>query len=482
MRFQTNSSEWIGEVKSYLTDSTKKLGEIKRCLKSVDFSKISYEDMFRLSKLFDPTAEITGEAFKRQLDLYFALLESKSMPMQIPVFSEYIEWVYSQDPKQIPDKMFDLMALRLAKSTATQIPATVSAFMLNLIEEYNRDIDKMSNARLGTLISILKEMGNDYDDLPEECKGFIKKMFRACAVKTEIADRNKKEFRGLFRDDPRTYYNWFNKAFAGFGNYETWIDEPAKKLTFKNMVNYANMQDAVVENDRRNLNFSRFQAHARTLGLPRLPEYDSESTYFSSNYLAEPREYKDYAKRLANLFVQMLRSEVLGVAQKAHNGLLTNADMFVLAPTHKMGRKINVIRNCKTPEELGLSYAEYLIGVVHLDELAGEHSRDIFNASHMFGLQPQIEQGSPVQALETPKKPEETSANIDESASVQGHELSSLEIKLSKELEELYAEYHDLAEQGKRNLALEERIVEIESQLKEMAEPDTIIKPEKNNS
>ena len=116
MKFRTDSAEWIGEVKSYLTDSSRKIGEIKKVLRAVDFEKLSYADKVRLSKLFDPTAEISDELFKRQLDLYFSLLESKSSPISIPVFSEYIEWVYSQEPSKIPDKMFEMMSLRLAKS------------------------------------------------------------------------------------------------------------------------------------------------------------------------------------------------------------------------------------------------------------------------------------------------------------------------------------------------------------------------------
>ena len=234
MRFNLNSSEWIGELKSYLTDSSKKTSEIKKVLRAVDFSKISYEDKYRLSKLFDPTAEITGEAFKRQLDLYFSLLESKSSPMTIPVFSEYIEWVYSQDPSKIPDKMFDLMISRLARSSATTLPESVSAFTTNLTQEFNREIDKMSNMRLGTLVSILKDLDIDYKDQPKEVQEFIKRIFIACAIKTEVADKNKREIRGMFGDEPRVYYDSFNKAFAGYDSpYESWIDEPAKKLSTK---------------------------------------------------------------------------------------------------------------------------------------------------------------------------------------------------------------------------------------------------------
>ena len=464
MRFQTSPSDWIVEVESYLTDSTKKLGEIKKCLKSVDFSKISYEDKFRLSKLFDPTAEITGEAFKRQLDLYFSLLESKS-PMTIPVFAEYVEWIYAQNPKQISDKMFDMMTSRLAKSSATTIPESVSSFMTNLVQEYSRDIDKMSNARLGTLVSVLKDLGNGYTELPEECKDFVKKMFIACAVKTEIADRNKKEIRGLFRDDPRTYYNWFNKAFAGFDGFETWIDEPAKKLNLKNMINYANMQDMVVESDRRGLNFSKFQSHARTLGLIRLPEYNPNSSYFKSHYLQEPREYKDYAKKLANIFVQMVQSEVVDVARKAQDGMLTNADMFALAPTHRMGRKINGIRNCKTPVHLGTSYANYLIDLVHLDDLTGQHARDIFNSSFLEGIKNTPVEEAPVQI--TLEESAKTGAAIEEEST------SDLETQLTKKLNELYERYHELSEMGKRDFSLENEIVEIEAELKDLTSPDS---------
>ena len=103
MRFRADSAEWIGEVKGYLTGSSMKIGEIKKILRGVDFEKLSYADKVKLSKMFDPANEITDELFKKQLDLYFSLLESKSSPMQIPVFSDYIEWVYSQEPSKIPD-------------------------------------------------------------------------------------------------------------------------------------------------------------------------------------------------------------------------------------------------------------------------------------------------------------------------------------------------------------------------------------------
>ena len=475
MRFNLNSSEWIGELKSYLVDSSKKTSEIKKVLRAVDFSKISYEDKYRLSKLFDPTAEITGEAFKRQLDLYFSLLESKSSPMTIPVFSEYIEWVYSQDPSKIPDKMFDLMISRLARSSATTLPESVSSFTTNLTQEFNRDIDKMSNMRLGTLVSILKDLNLDYKDQPEEVQNFIKRIFIACAIKTEVADKNKREIRGMFGDDPKGYYDSFNKAFAGYESpYATWIDEPAKKLSTKNMLNYANFQERILNLSRRDLYFGMFQRIAREMKLPRLSEYDERKPN-PRDYLLEKREYKDYAKKLASIFAQMVRTEAVNVAKKAQAGTLTNEDVFMFAPTNRMIRRIESIqKRGGTPTEFGNSFAQYLISSVHLDELSGQSSYNIFNSSYL-------------RELTESKKPEQVSifsATPQVSEQVQSQPVASkktksvviekqespLETSLRKELAELYETYHEMLERGQRDLSIESRIFDIETELQDFAE------------
>ena len=475
MRFNLNSSEWIGELKSYLTDSSKKTSEIKKVLRAVDFSKISYEDKYRLSKLFDPTAEITGEAFKRQLDLYFSLLESKSSPMTIPVFSEYIEWVYSQDPSKIPDKMFDLMISRLARSSATTLPESVSAFTTNLTQEFNREIDKMSNMRLGTLVSILKDLDIDYKDQPKEVQEFIKRIFIACAIKTEVADKNKREIRGMFGDEPRVYYDSFNKAFAGYDSpYESWIDEPAKKLSTKNLLNYANFQERILKLPRRDLYFGMFQRIAREMKLPRLYEYDVRQPN-SRDYLPEKREYKDYAKKLATIFTQMVRTETVNAAKKAQDGTLTNEDVFMFAPTNRMIRRIETIqKRGGSPIEFGNSFAQYLIGVVHLDELSGQSSYNIFNSSYLkelvqpkelgqasiFSARAQVPEQTQIQTVEPKKaKPE-----------VRETEVSSLEISLRKELSELYEIYHEMYERGQKDLNIESRIFDIETELQELSD------------
>ena len=466
MRFRTEPAEWIGEVKSYLT-GTLKVGEIKKILKGVDFEKLSYVDKSRLSKLFDPTAEISDELFKKQLDLYFTLLESKSSPMQIPIFSDYIEWVYSQDTAKIPDKMFDMMTSRLAKSKAQEIPEPVSSFMTRLVKEFDRKLDNLSNTRLSTLISVLKELGTDYENLPEECKGFIRRMFIACSVKAEIADRNKREIRGMFRDDPKGYYNIFNKAFARFEQYETWIDEPAKKLTLDNMINYANFQDIVVRNCRDRLYFSRFQECARELGLPRMPEYDSSDSRFRIYYLREPREYKDYAKRMSGMFEGMVRSEAVNAAKQAKANTLKEDEMFKFATTDKMIRRFTRVSSATTPMEVGLNYADLLIDFVHLDELSGQSKRDIFNAEM---LRPALEDPKPEQI-----KIEESYPSM---KLILGEELSPEDIarakKISEELGGLYDEYNELFMQGKHDSEMSdlvEKILDLEDKLRDIVEP-----------
>lgn len=473
MKFKADSAEWIGEVKSYLTGSSMKIGEIKKILKGVDFENLAYPDRVKLSKMFDPSNEITDELFKKQLDLYFSLLESKSSPMQIPVFSDYIEWIYSQDTSKIPDKMFELMTSRLAKSKAQEIPEPVSSFMTRLVKEFDRKLDNLSNARLSTLVSVLKDIGADYENLPEECKGFVQRMFIACSVKAEIADRNKREMRGMFRDDPRGYYNIFNKAFARFEQYETWIDEPAKKLTIDNMINYANFQDIVVRNCRDRLYFSRFQECARELGLPRFPEYDSSDSRFKMFYLREPREYKDYAKKMSGLFEGMVRSEAINAAKQAKNHKLSEQEMFKFATTDKMIRKFTRVHNATTPMEVGINYADLLIDFVHLDELTGQSKRDIFNSEM---LRP---------ALEDPKPEQVQIDQVYPTAKVVfGEHLTDEDIKrakeLSTELGALYDEYNELCLQGKVDNALVEKILEVEDKLKDILEPPSTIQTNPN--
>lgn len=378
MKFKTEIVPWINEIKSYIKGDSNKIGQLKKILREVDFEKLDYATKARLTNLFDPRCEITEEVFKRELNLYFSLLEDKK-PINIPIFSEFIEWVYAQDVSTMSDSVFEIISSRLLKTTAENLPKSIDSFTSKLPAEYTRSIDRLSNERISTLISILNDMKLDYKDLPEECQGFIKNMFKACAVKTEISDKNKTSIRGLFKEDSRTYYSLFNKAFAGVSAYDSWIDEPAKKITYDRMIDYANFQEKVLENKRYGLSYPTFESCAKQLRLPLFP--DLESDYNHKFYLSKPREYKDYAKKMGDLFVEMVQDEVVKFGENIQDNKILNGKFYQFAPTNKM--KANIDRNISgrrysSKEEMLRAYSDFLVGLVHLDELTGQSSRDIF--------------------------------------------------------------------------------------------------------
>ena len=378
------NSEFINELQSYLSGNVGSDGKnvtvrkMVKIVKKTDFQNLPLETQRALHSMVDPSCDISEEVFKRQLDLYFSLMEDNDGPQRIPVFSEYVEWLYRQESRNIPDKMFDLMTSRLLKTKAKTLPESVSGFFDGLTEEYKRDIDKISNERLKSLIGILNGINLEFEQMPDELKNFVRQMFIRCAVKTEIADRNKTEIRNLFKDDPSTYYNWFNKAFAGYGNYQTWIDEPAKKLSLRNMINYANMQDIVVKNGRRGLSFQIFQAGARSLGLRRLPEYKVGGLQFGIHYLPEPREYKDYAKKMTKLFTQMIKAEIEESISLKNQGVLLDGRAHRFGQTSRMWEGCEYVLRATTPAKTAERYADFLVSLVHLDSLTGLTKNQLF--------------------------------------------------------------------------------------------------------
>lgn len=501
MRFRTEIVPWINEIKSYLTDSSKKIGEIKKILRAVDFSNLDYPTRARLTALFDPRCEITEEIFKRELNLYFSLLESKTSPMKIPIFSDYIDWIYSQDINRLSDLTFDLVSSRLLKTTATNLSEPINSFMSRLPAEFDKSIDVLSNSRINTLINILNETKNGYENMPVECQRFVKRMFLACAVKTEISDKNKQKFRGTFKEDPRYYYGIFNKAFAGTGEFETWIDEPAKKLTYKNMVNYANYQEQVLANVKYGLSYSNFSSCANDLNLPRLPEYDPDSMFFKDYYLKEPREYKDYAKKMGELFIGMVRTEV-GKLAKAHaEGKLTQSDIEVFAVTKRIKERLNQINFYSDTKTVERKLANVFISMVHLDELTGQSVRDIYDESRPKEttetkvISPaetaliNNEHKAPVanaalgdlsKVAETTKKvpkPTQKVAKTDEEEFNLGDEAGYYDLSLEdriqnrccipEDLPELYELYNELMANGIHNIDLENAIFDLEVRMNE---------------
>lgn len=380
MKFETELVPWIDEVKNYLESGSQKIGEIKRILRKVDFSNLDYAAKARLTMMFDPNCTTTEEVFKRQIDLYFSLLESKTAPIKMPVFSDYIDWIYSQDIDKLTDVTFDIISSRLLKTTADNLSESINSFMSRLPYEFGEDIDTISNSRLGTLVNILKETGNSYSDMPIECKDFIERMYLACAVKSEIADKNKTQFRHLFGSEPKGYYSMFNKAYAGISAFGSWIDEPAKKITYKCMVDYANYQSKVIKSlrERCPLNYSTFESCANELKLPAFPSQNqTHSVDFKRFYLAEPREYKTYAKKLSKLFAMFVKAEVDDLEKKYYGKVVPQERIDRFAVTNDMKSKLTFKGNVVDEAFLN-KYAMYLIDLVHLDQLTGQAARDIY--------------------------------------------------------------------------------------------------------
>lgn len=487
MNFETPVVPWVDEIQNYLKDGSKKAGELKKVLKSADFEELSYADKARLYKMFDPKCEITEELFKRQIDLYFTLLESKSSPIKIPIFSEYIDWIYGQDISKMSDRTFDVLTSRLLKTKSTDLSDTINAFMERLPGAFDKDIDKLSNKRIGTLINILNEMDIEYTQLPQECKRFVEDMFRACTVKTEIADKNKDRMRRLFKDDPRYYYNIFNKAFAGVGEYEAWIDEPAKKITVPHMVNYANFQDRVLANYRKPLTYDTFVTYAQQWKFPKFPAYDKSSNTYSHFYLKEPREYKDYAKKMGHIFVSLVKSEMARVEELFDRRRISTNDLYSLILTENAKTRVRMLNPYSSKKDFLGKYSEFLIGLVHLDELTGQSYQDIYDVRQVKEIKPQTYSSGARERYDGYYSRERAeskskSSEVEGQFSIFGNERNvayreGLEEELPSEdltnkqytvddLSDLYDKYNELTRQGKEDFVLAEIIVSLEDKLR----------------
>ena len=381
MSFETPIVPWINEIQNYLNDGSKKPSDLKKVLKSVDLENLSYADKAKLYKMFDPKCQISEDLLKRQLNLYFSLLESKSSPMKIPVFTDYVDWIYSQDISKMSDRTFDTLATRLLKTTASDLSDSVKGFIDKIPQAYDMPIDAMSNSRISTLINIMNEIEIDYSVMPDECRRFVQDMFRACAVKSEIADKNKNQMRKLFREDPRYYYNLMNKAFAGCRVHDSWIDEPAKRLTIPNMINYANFQGRIISNYRKALSFEGFTSYAKDLKLPKLPPYDKSETNYSRFYLQEPREYKDYAKKMGNFFVGLVQEEMRRVEKLFDERKVTTEHLYEYADTQGAKSKVRLLNPYSSKSDFLKNYSEFMIDLVHLDELTGQNYSDIYDSN-----------------------------------------------------------------------------------------------------
>lgn len=477
MKLKLTNADWIGELDSYLKDSNIKFSKIKDVLKKADIENLSYADKYKIMSMFDPKAEITTDAFKRQLELHFSLLDSKTNPIVIPVFSEYIELIYSQDMSKIPDDMFEMMIAGLKKFKEERIPDDDSAyiygfmekFMQNLLPEFEKNIDEMTNKRLSALVSffsISKKLTGKYIEKSPEIQKFIENMFIACAVKTEVSEKNTSRFRPMFRARQRDFYSMLNKAFAGYGLYETWIDMPAKRLNTAKLIDYANFQTRVLDACQTSFGFSIFQKIAGGMNLSKLPEY-SEKNPNKKAYLREPRDYKDYAKKLSKVFEEMIQKEVISLIRKIKNSEITEKDISKFAVTEQMKRDVLEFIGTQSLTDLAILYTEYLIERIHLDELTGQSKQEIFENNLSEPLS--IELGLPI-AQNIVETEEDFSLNEFSEAEKVFLVPNFDEKRLSEMLSGYYSEYHLLSESERDSL--EETILRIEEMLRDFREDE----------
>lgn len=449
---------WVDEIQNYLTDSSVKVGRIKNVLKNVDFSNLDEATKTRLSKMFDPTKKVSEKLFKRELDLYFALLDNKPRSISLPIFSEYVDSVFSQAPSKLSDEYFDAMVTRSLKANDKNLSPAIKSFVLKLPEEYDKNIDDISKKRLSTLVNVLLSTNLDYEKLPKQCQEFVKSMFMSCAVRTEISDKNQKKFNNLFRSDPQKYYTMQNRAFAGVSQYESWVDEPANKLRFMHLINYANFQSQILSKSLYNLGITDLRKRASEIGLEKLPPYEKQADGFDETYMQTPRDYRAYAKKLSGLFAGFVKHEVGEVEKQSLGEKFPTDRLYELAVTSDMQKQAGKLRTEEVTAETLQNYANYLIGIVHLDELTGKKPKEIYNASERV----QTRKSTGLNKLDRDL------AGIDTGV-LERIRKGRCEVE---DLPELYEVYNILLKHGKRDLDLENMIVDLQVRADECAEQE----------
>lgn len=278
------------------------------------------------------------------------------------------------------DKLLSVMVREFSKANPEEWTDEIKTFVDFIPELFGQNIDKMSNSRIKSLIKILDKTSLEYKVMPATCKEFVRDVFLRCAVKTEISDKNKTEFQGIFKNDPKKYYDAFNKAFAGLEGKDSWVDRPTNKLTFKQMINYAEFQDVVLgfKNSTKNLDIDSFYLMAKALKLPKLPPYEP-AVLDARIYLKDNRDYKTISKRMAKHFAGFIMSEADRLVEKIECGEIKPEDVYELAPTSQMTRMVKTIDLYSNNEQARKNYAYFLMGLVHLDKLMEKSKAEIYS-------------------------------------------------------------------------------------------------------
>ena len=136
-----------------------------------------------------------------------------------------------------------------------------------------------------------------------------------------------------------------------------------------------------------------------------------------------------------------------------------------------MERRFDRVRQSSSPLEVGLSYADFLTELVHLDELTGQSKRDIFSAKDL------------VEALADPApeqpKTDPVPAKVEITEDLPDEVLDETK-RLSDELNHLYDEYNEqMITNGRADPELIEKLLSIEDMLRDYSEPTTPIGSQK---
>lgn len=370
------------------------LRRVKKFIKSSDFAKRDFVLKRKLYIMFDPGQRVSSDVLKKQVDLYVDLLnEGFDVASAFPEFAGFIEDMFKTDINKLSnDKLYAMLHAidRLKNDCKTE---AIDEFETKIPLLYTQDIDDMSNRRLSILINYIRDM--DFDNLTIEQQGFVVELFNRCAVKTETSDnnRNKLSTSDWFKDNASNYYSQFNKAFFNVGFYEnSLLDEPTKKIRFKYLVKYANLQNAFIKQMENEATFYRTtvarhlyrsssdkvyetaRSYARNLDIPTFPEYDESSSYFTSYYLREPREYKtSITSKMLGMFRSMVRSKLSEVSWTGDTKLSAQK-LSEFICTKKMNNDVmKIVAENQRDEEFARGYEQlgaWLVSLVHLDELS----------------------------------------------------------------------------------------------------------------
>ncbi len=399
-------AEGIEGLNQYFNGSIIEKKVIKSFIKKNKFVQIPYETKRNLYRMFDPSQKVSAEVISKQVELYVELLNESNdkfdVVTEFPAFHEFISSLYLQDISRIGNDRLYVLLNNLKKIKPNKITPEIEEFVNRIPTLYNRNVDNMSNRRLSILIGQIKN--EEFDNLAPEIQSFVIALFRRCATKTETSDNNNDRFKTSywFKDNIQNYFSQFNKAFFGLGLYEnSFMDEPTKKIRFKYLSKYADLQYEFIKKlesiaDYNNMSVARVLYRngdtsvynyasecARDLGIGRFSEYDRNDSAYYNFYLVEPREYKtSVTSKMTGLFSSMIASK-LKKASEGRDSEIMAQKLSEFISTRKMNDDlIGIMTKTKDEQDfrkIFLDYGTWLVNLVHLDDISRKSVKELID-------------------------------------------------------------------------------------------------------